>query len=109
MRLLGFPRLFAEGMVHLALTAGHHLVVLVGAALICHGAAGFAGALAGALALAAAAMSQRLAQAGLRNGLDMLHSDIPPMLVWFTTFIIQQHAGLFKIFNRKGQGERIYS
>ena len=68
-------KLLAKGMVHLAIAAGEDLVFLIGAALIGYSAAGLAGALAGALALAAAAMGQRLTQAGLRNGLNMLHND----------------------------------
>jgi len=81
MRLLPSAGLLAEGMVQFAVAAGHNLVVLIGAALVGNGAACFAGALAGALALAAAAMGKGLAQAGLGNGLDMLHTDTPPILV----------------------------
>ena len=67
--------LLAEGVVQLAFAAGHDLIVLVGAALVGNGAAGLAGALAGALAFAAAAVGERLIQAGLGNGLNMLHCD----------------------------------
>ena len=65
--------LLAKGVIHLAIAAGENLIVLVGAALVGDGAAGLASALAGALAFAATTMSQGLTQAGLRNGLDMLH------------------------------------
>ena len=68
-------KLLAKGMVHLAVAAGEDLVFLIGAALIGHRAAGLAGALAGALAFAAAAVGERLIQAGLGNGLNMLHCD----------------------------------
>jgi hypothetical protein len=68
-------KLLAKGMVHLAIAAGEDLVFLIGAALIGNSAAGLAGALAGALALAAATVGQGLTQAGLRNGLNMLHND----------------------------------
>ena len=77
MRRQGSCGLLAEGMVHLAIAAGQDLAVLVGAALVGDGAAGLAGALAGALALAAAAVGQGLTQAGLGDGLDMLHDGYP--------------------------------
>ena len=67
--------LLAKGVVHLAIAASDDLVFLIGATLVGNGAAGLAGALAGALALAAATMGQGLTQAGLRNGLNMLHND----------------------------------
>src|SRR5699024_4754694 len=66
--------------------AGQNLAVLVGAALVGDGAAGLAGALAGALALAAAAVGQGLTQAGLRDGLDMFHPNIPPIWNFISNF-----------------------
>ena len=102
MRRQGSCGLLAERVVHLALAAGQNLIVLVGAALIGDSAAGLAGALAGALAFTAATVGQGLTQAGLRDGLDMLHDGYPSNAKFhYATFIIQHAAALFKIF--KGQ------
>ena len=60
-------------MVGFTFATRQDLLITALAALVCNCAAGFAGALAGALAFAAAAMSQRLAQARFRNGLKMFH------------------------------------
>ena len=88
--------LLAEGMVDLALAAGQNLAVLVGAALVGDGAAGLAGALAGTLALAAAAVGQGLTQAGLGDGLDMLHDGYPSNAKFhYAPFIIQLPCTLF--------------
>jgi len=64
--------------VGFAIAAGKNLLIAALAALVGHGAAGFAGALAGALAFAAAAVGKRLAQAGFGNSFDMFHKKIPP-------------------------------
>ena len=97
--------LLAEGMVHLAIAAGQNLAVLVGAALVGDGAAGLAGALAGTLALAAAAVGQGLTQAGLGDGLDMLHDGYPSNVKFhYAPFIIQHATAHFKIFaGEKGE------
>ena len=97
--------LLAEGMVHLAIAAGQNLAVLVGAALVGDGAAGLAGALAGSLALAAAAVGQGLTQAGLGDGLDMLHDGYPSNVKFhYAPFIIQHATAHFKIFaGEKGE------
>ena len=48
--------------------------------LVSHAAGGLASGLAGCLAFAAAAVGQRVLQAGLLDGFDMLHSCNPPFL-----------------------------
>ena len=96
----------AVGAVQLALVASQHgIVLLVGAGLIRHGAAGLAGALAGTLALAAAAVGQGLTQAGLGDGLDMLHDGYPSNVKFhYAPFIIQHATAHFKIFaGEKGE------
>ena len=65
--------LLAGCAIGFPVTSRQNLLFTAGAALIAHGAAGFAGALAGALAFATASVRQRLAQAGFRNGFDMFH------------------------------------
>ena len=60
-------------MVGFSITAGENLLIAALAALVCHGAARFASALAGTLAFAATAMGERLAQAGFSNNFDMFH------------------------------------
>jgi len=61
------------GAVRLAFAACKNLLILVLAALVGHGTAGFASALARALALAATAMGKRLTQTGFGNRFDMFH------------------------------------
>jgi hypothetical protein len=63
------------GVVGFAIATGKRLRIAALAALVGDGAAGFARALAGTLALAAAAVGERLAQAGLGDGLEMLHKQ----------------------------------
>ena len=81
--------------------------LLVGllARLVGNAAAGLAGALAGALALAAAAVGQGLTQAGLGDGLDMLHDGYPSNVKFhYAPFIIQHATAHFKILSgEKGE------
>ena len=58
------------------------LLALLGALalLVCDAAAGLAGGLAGSLALAAATVLCALAEVAGLDGLNMLHSKLPPFI-----------------------------